>query len=459
MANNKFYNNIYQKAPLWFQNILISAYGYKLINERYQNHYYEYLNYLKKKDFSQHEYEKEIQNTEFLKLFHFAINNSPFYKKFYKDVNIKEIKSINDIVKLPILDKETLRENITDVYTIPPSKGIVSFTGGTTGKSLQVVFTKEDNQKRMAYLDYFKWKHGFENGKMKAARFNGKNIIPLDQKEKIFWRKNYFNKQRIYSSFFITQENIPFYIENLNKYKPEEIDGFVTSIYEIAKFMKEKGIYADFTPKAVFPTSETVLPIHKETISEIFNCPVRDQYASSEGAPFITECTAGNMHENIDTGVFEHIKTEFGTKLIVTGFHTYGTPLIRYDIGDNILESEEKVICTCGCSHPIIKAIDGRKADYLFSEERGKINLGNLSNVIKELPNCIKNIQFIQNSLEQIDVYVVIDKKSFKPEYEKLIHQEMINRFGDKMKFPIYKVDKISREKSGKYSMIKNNIK
>jgi len=414
---------------------------------------------LKLKNFSDIKKEKAFQNKEFLKLLDWAVKHSVFYREFYKNVKISEIRSLGDIKKLPVLDKETLRKHIKDVYTINPKKGILCFTGGTTGKSLCVVRTKKDEQKRMAYLDFFKLKHGFVNIKMKSARFNGKNIIPLGQKGKCFWRDNIFIKQRIYSSFHISQNNIPYYIDNLNKFKPVVIDGFVTSIYEVAKYMKEHSIKPQFKLLAVFPTSETVLPIHREVISEVFGCPVRDQYASSEGAPFITECTEGYMHENIDTGVFEHVKTGNGTKLIVTSFSSYGTPLIRYDIGDNVIESDSDNLCKCNSSHPIVKGIDGRKAEYLVSKERGNINLGNLSNIVKELPNCVEKIQFIQNNIDQIEIYMVIDRNLYKSEYDQLILKEMTYRFGEKMSFKLIKVRDIAREKSGKYCMIKNNIK
>lgn len=449
---------IYQVSPIWLQNIMISVYGYKLKKLRYGKIYYRYLEYLKQKDYSDSEKEKQIQNEEFIKLLHYTVAHSKFYRKFYQDIDIDSIKSVDDISKLPILDKETLRTNIQDVFTINPKEGSVGHTGGTTGKSLSVVYTKEDVQKRMAYLDAFKYKHGFENMKMKSARFNGKNIIPLKQKKKCFWRDNWSIKQRIYSSFYLSQENLPYYVADLNKYKPVAIDGFATSIYEIAKYMKEHNIKAEFSPVAVFPTSETVLPIHREVISEVFGCPVRDQYGSSEGAPGIIECVCGHMHECIDTGVFEHIDTPMGKKLLVTSFTTYGTPLIRYEIGDNILENEDDSKCECGSVHPMIKAIDGRKADYLISQERGNINLGNLSNVIKDLPNCVKNIQFVQNTLSQIDIFIVVDEQHYMPEYDRLLQKEMIYRFGENMSFPIHRVHEISRAKSGKYQLIINNI-
>lgn len=456
---NKKIEKIYEHSPIWMQNIMISIYGRGLKKTRYSKIYLEELECLKHRDVTDPIKMKELQNKMFLEFLNFAVENSPFYKDFYKDVDLSQIKSVDDIGLLPILDKETLRTNIDKLRALPKEDCHVSITGGTTGKSLTVYFSHEDSQKRMAYLDWFKSLHGFEMCKNTCARFNGKNIIPVNQKSKIFWRDNNCMKQRIYSTFFTSPANIPYYVENLNKYKPEEMDGFCSSMYEIAKYMDTNGLKAEFSPIAIFPTSETVLPVHREMLTKVFGCPVRDQYASSEGAPFIIECSDGHMHECIDTGVFEHIPTEKGTKLIVTAFHTHGTPLIRYDIGDDILEAENTYEEGCVLSgFPIIKGIDGRKADCLYSPERGIISIANLSNVIKYLPNSVKNIQYIQNDTKEIEIKMVVDKDLYDSNHEKEILIEMRNRFGDKMGFPITIVDEIPRAASGKYKMIINNL-
>jgi len=82
-----------------------------------------------------------------------------------------------------------------------------------------------------------------------------------------------------------------------------------------------------------------------------------------------------------------------------------------------------------------------------------------LADVIKGLPNCIRNMQFIQNNLGEIDIKIVVDKSRYRVEYGELIIDEMVYRFGKKMKFNLIMVDEIPREKGGKYSLIKNNIK
>lgn len=455
---NDVKEKIYKKSPIWFQNMMISIYGKKLAKIRYSGIYHQELERLKKRSLLNYREQKNIQNELFLKFLNYTLKYSPFYKDFYKNIDLKKIKSVDDIHLLPILDKETLRQNIKKIYTTEKAPFGYSMTGGTTGKSLVVKMLHIDSQRRMAYLDWFKSIYGFTMTKDKHARFNGKDIIPLGQKSKVFWRDNKAINQRIYSSFYTSEDNIRYYVDNLNQYQPLELDGFCSTMYEIAKYMKRNEIEPTFTPLAIFPTSETVMPFHRELLEEVFGCKVRDQYASSEGAPFIIEFPDDYMHECLDTGVFEHIKTDQGTKLIVTSFTTHGTPLIRYDIGDNILECSEDDQPDINIGFPAIKGIDGREADSLYSLERGIISNANMSNVIKHLPNSIINIQFVQNTNNHILIKIVVDKNRYNKESEKHIFEEMLIRFGEKMIFDIEYVDKIERTKGGKYRMIINNI-
>ena len=43
----------------------------------------------------------------------------------------------------------------------------------------------------------------------------------------------------------------------------------------------------------------------KKILKKAFNCPVRNQYASSEGSPFITENTDGELELGPMSGYFE----------------------------------------------------------------------------------------------------------------------------------------------------------
>lgn len=446
---------IYDHMPIPIQELMINGYGLKTYMERYTGVYKQWKRkYLEAdySDFNRLKQEQEAQLVDFLK---FCQAHSPYYAKLFKDIDFNHW-DVADFNKLPFMTKEFLRTHTNEIAT---TRELPVFTGGTTGKSLCVYYTRHDMQQRMAFLDAFKEKHGVKLG-MRAARFSGKNIIPYSynpKKNGKYWRTNWIINQRLYSTFHMTEDNLGLYVEDLNKFKPKSLDGFISNIYNIAKYIERHNIKLEFQPIAIFPTSETILPHYRETVERVFNCPVRDQYSSSEGAPDIVECEKGRLHYAMDTGIIEVVDSTnplYG-EVAVTSFTTHGTPLIRYRIGDIIEFSEEQ--CPCGNRHPVVARIIGRNSDYLYSPERGQINAVNMSNVIKYLP-AVQQIQFVQTTENHIDINVVYDKKIMHPDDDELLLHEMRQRFGTKMTFTINKLNEIPREKSGKFRFIKNEI-
>lgn len=451
-------NNILKLLPVFAQNIVISLYGYKLIKQRYGQEYYRYRNEFMQMKSASLEQLQDQQNDMLNNFIHFAIKHSDFYRNLYKDVNLDEPFNLSSLTNLPIVTKEMLRENLDDVYTLPSEQGVLSFTGGTTGKSLQVIFTHDDFQKRMAYLDAFKLKLGIDPFLARKATFSGREFTRgwATSLSKTFWRNNWPYKQRLYSTFDMTQNNLGYYVKDLNSYQPQQINGFVSAIYQLAKYIDQQQLTLTFQPQAIFTTSETLLPFHRKLIEKVFNCSVYNQYASAEGAPFITQCNAGNLHYNLDTGVIEVLNTKAGQEMLVTSFTTHGTPLIRYQIGDLIQFKNGQ--CRCGSHHPLVESIDGRQVESLTSSQYGNVSLSHLADVIKGLPNCVRSVQFQQYKIDEIQVLLNVDKNLFDQQAEDKIAEALTHRFGKKTQFAFKLVNDIPKEKSGKFSLIKNYL-
>lgn len=448
---------LYDKSPIFLQNILIGISGYQRNRTRYGKTYYYYRKFLSDFDTWSIEQKLEYQNNELKKLLQYAIENSRFYHQLYKEININSIQSINDLRYLPIVDKEMLRENIKDVITISHKGAVEGHTGGTTGKSLVILYTQEDMMKRMATLDHFKARVGFEHMKMKRATFNGKHIVAPNQKATIYWRYNAACKQMIYSSFHLTEINMKHYVASLNKFRPDSIDGFFSSICDIAGYIERHNIKLEFIPVAIFPTSETLTTSGRELLERVFRCKVYDQYASSEGAPFVTECKEQSMHIEMASGVFEQFE-EGSAEVLVTSFTTYGTPLIRYRIGDAMIMKDGNSKCRCGSESTLVNEIEGRRLDFLYTSEGAKIYAGNVSNLFKNMPNALIRAQAVQDKMEEIIIYLEVDKRLYKSEYDDFLINEFLHKFGEKTQIIIVHVDELPREKSGKFRMIKNNV-
>ena len=100
----------------------------------------------------------------------------------------------------------------------------------------------------------------------------------------------------------------------------------------------------------------------------------------------------------------------------------------------------------------------GRIDDFVYSPENGKINLGNVSNTLKDTKGIVR-FQAIQNELNALEILTVIDKQEFDEKSEQKFIQNWRDRVGNKMKIDFRYVDDIPVEKSGKFRIVKNNIK
>jgi phenylacetate-CoA ligase len=232
-------------------------------------------------------------------------------------------------------------------------------------------------------------------------------------------------------------------------------------LLEIARYGLAHNItFKEGIVKAIFPTAEQVDDYTRSQLETFFKTKVYDQYASSEGAPFIIECKKGNLHLELQSGVFEVLDaqdqpTKEG-RLVVTSFTTHGTPLIRYDIGDALKLSDET--CNCGNNNPLVEKILGRTNDFIYSEEVGKINLGNLSNALKDVKGVMK-FQAIQDRKDALKILLVTDSKLFTEKDQRVFMANLRARVGKKMHIDLEFVDEIANEASGKFRMIKNNTK
>lgn len=447
---------VYDASPILFQNMMCTMSGLQRNSHRYGKEYWSYREFLKEFDAWPLDKQLAYQEAELCRFLQYAVKNSRFYAKLYEGIDISTVRTVEDLAQLPIVDKEMLRQNIQEVMTIPAKGAVEGHTGGTTGKSLVVRSTVEDVMHRMAMLDHFKARVGFEHRKMKRATFNGKHIIPPNQKKTVFWRYNAACKQMIYSSFHLTEANIGYYVESLNQYQPDAIDGFFTSMCDVASYIERHNINLTFRPIAIFPTSETLTKAGREQLERVFGCKVYDQYASSEGAPFVTECENQVLHMELASGVFEHI-SEDDTEVLVTSFTTHGTPLIRYRIGDRMKFAENNN-CTCGLHGPVVEEIQGRRLDFLYTPEGAKMNAGNVANLLKNIPNAIIRAQFQQEKMDEITAVLEVEPTLYKQEHEKRLREEFYHKFGPNLKVNIKIVEEIPREKSGKYRMIVNTV-
>lgn len=444
--------------PIHLQNIAISLVNSKLYRVRHSGKYKEYLDYYKKWDDANQEELREEEIKRLKSFLRYVKDNSAWYKN---NISEEAIKS-GELNSIPILEKDEIINNLNEIKTLSEKDGVVNSTGGTTGKSMKTVYAKSDMQERIALLDYFRSQHGYKLGK-KTAWFSGKNLISEnDINNGICSHYDFINKIRFYSTFHISEKNFDVYWSSIERFKPEFIVGFPSSVYEICRIADSKGLKLNKDVKVFFPTAETVLPMHREVIGRVMGCKLVNQYASSEGAPFILECTEGRLHIHPLTGVFEvvdeNMEPTLEGEILVTSFATKGTPLIRYRIGDRIKLSPSEDMCACGSLFPLVEKIEGRSNDFLYSSDKGKVYIVNLIDAAKDKRiTGLSSFQAVQNEKNKI-ILKIVATEFFKNNEEKIFIKNIRQRVGGNLQIEIQYVREIAREKSGKFRIIKNNL-
>lgn len=405
---------------------------------------------------------KNFQTLMLTSLLNESLSKSEYYASLLSNLNLTKDKINRDplmiLSLLPFMTKEILRKNIKLIEINDRKSVAKNFTSGTSGTPFVSHYDEESIAISFALLDRFYFNCGLPK-KFKSIRFSGRIMFSSNSISPPFWLHNYFNDQLFMSTYHLLDVNIPYYISKINDFKPELIDGYPSAIYVISKYLNLNKIALDFTPIAICTTAETLYDYQRTEITQAFGCKVFNQYASSEGGAFITECKFGRLHLNTDSGYFEFFnkkgdiaKVGDYAEMIITSFRTLKTPLIRYKTGDWVrLPDKENDKCECGCLMPTVDKIIGREDDMLYTLERGYV--GRMDPAYKGV-NGIEKSQIIQISPNELIVKQVVSN-SYSKKDEKNLLANLKDRLGNNINIKIEYLDTIPLGPNGKFDAVK----
>jgi phenylacetate-CoA ligase len=361
--------------------------------------------------------------------------------------------------KIPLLPKEFLKTKNAEIQNSERKSEFKNFKSGTSGTPNLIIYDGESLQIGFALWRRFHDSIGLPEI-FSSVRLSGKILINPTQKKPPFWVYNFLDQQLFMSTYHLTDKNMAHYVSKLNQFKPQFIDAYPSAIFVLAEYINRKNIILDFTPIAISTTAETLYAHYKIEIEKAFNCKVYNQYSSSEGGPFISECKFGKLHLNTDSGIFEFVniankKALAGeyAELVITSLRQWKTSLIRYRTGDWVKVSAQSFTyqtCECGCSMPIVEEIIGRQEDILFTEEKGYV--GRMDTAYKGLNGIIKS-KIIQHNINLVEVLNVVDGK-YSEAIADLFLQNLKDRLGTKIKIEITLVDAIPSGASNKFKAV-----
>lgn len=453
-------NKLYTLSPVFIQNILISIYGYYWKNRRFGACFKDTLAEFKMREgFSKEEWD-HYQTLELRKLLIHAFTTVPFYEELYKKHGFKlkdfEHFEIEDLKRLPILEKEDLRKFGTkSLLSIKKEKGKFYASSGSSGTPVSIYFSKKMHQTWSALYEARVRNWAGVHYKMPRAMIGGRRVLPDSKSKKPFYRYNYAESQSYFSAYHISENNTSDYVNGLFKSKSNYLVGYAMSIYLLSKFILKLNLK---TPKlkAVLTSSEKLTNNMRSIIEEAFKCKVYDAYSGVEACGLISENMKGELLFSPDSGILEVLdksgeKVNFGEtgEVVSTGFLNYDQPLIRYRIGDLVKVSENQ-------DNAMLKIdkIDGRIEDVITSFDGKK--MVRFHSIFVDIPSIIMT-QVIQQTLNCIEIKLVVDE-NYHTNYESVITRRIESQLGEiTIKF-LY-VKEIEKTKNGKFKAVISNVK
>ncbi len=314
-----------------------------------------------------------LQNERLIAQVKHVWDNVPYYRKKMeeKGVTPDDIKSIDDLYKLPFITKADLREAYPYGLVGVPLKDCVRIqsTSGTTGKRVVAFYTQAD-------LDL--WEECCARAIMAAGGTN-EDVCQVSYGYGLFTGGPGLNGGShkvgcltVPTSSGNTERQIMF-IRDLNATILCCTPSYAAYIGET---MKEMGLTPDQIPlKAGIFGAEAWSEEMRHDIEQTLGIKAYDIYGLSElsGPGVSFECSAQNgMHINEDHFIAEIIDPDTGEvlpegaqgELVFTSITKKAFPLLRYRTRDICTLTREK--CSCGRTHVRMTKPKGRTDDMLI---------------------------------------------------------------------------------------------
>lgn len=422
--------------PNWFNVILLkcNVFGGWVYGKSYR-HYSKTIDEINPKE-------------KLLEMVNYAIKNVPYYREKYGDLVVHSIGEFED--KIGFINKDEVMANwdkfIADNADL--SKCITGTTGGTSGKPLKLVNSKDRFSVELAFMhkmwETTGWKYDLR-GVIRNHKLPDSRIYIL----------NPITKELIFDAFRMSSDYAAKIVQTLRHFKVKYIQAYPSAAYQFCKICKSNGLDISFL-RCFLCGSEAVTKEQYLFIENVMGIKVFSWYGHSEKLILGgTIDTSHNIYIEPHYGFFELIdkndgviseKGKIGEITGTTFFNRY-MPLIRYKTGDYAVLYEDHIDIN---EYAVLSDIYGRWDKNLIYKKDGtttSITALNLHNGIYER---IDGLQYIQNEIGVLELNIIKGAG-----YTSLTENELIsyieNALEGELKVKIKYVDKLMTLPNGKF--------
>lgn len=443
---------LYWKSPVAVQNLLVSGYGLVLYHRRVGSRLHRAeMRALAEAERAGPDELRVRQSRALRELVLHAARTTPHYREVFArhGVEPSAIRTSDDLRRLPILEKDEVRQ-VPERFWSSAVKGSYTInTSGTTGSPLRVRASRGALLRNYAHYYRLRERLGID-ARERSATFAGRMIVEPGRVSPPFWRHNLATRTILYSTYHLSEGNIPAYLQRLASQRPALIFAYPSAITAVARVLLEHPQF-EIRPRAVIGSCETLLPHQRSIVEEAFGCTVTDFYGSAEMSAFVAQCERGTYHVWPTYGICEVVVGDRPARpgeagdLVTTSFVNDAMPLLRYRTGDIAVPGED---CSCGLPFPTLHQIDGRRDDVLTTPDGRQV--GRLDPAFKGLADdAFREAQIVQVALDRVVLRYVAGTRFEVSAVEK-VKQELRGRLGPAMDVQAEAVSELPRGPSGK---------
>jgi phenylacetate-CoA ligase len=395
----------------------------------------------------------------------------PFYRMKFRELELdwKDIKSLDDVVKLPFTTKDDLRENYPFGMFAVPTKDIVRIhaSSGTTGQPTVVGYTSHDIEA---------WSELMARS-LVAGKADPSDIIQVAYGYGLFTGGLGFH----YGVEKLGGSVIPISGGNTKRQIRMMVDLGTTvlcctpsyALY-MAETADEMGIdFKQLKLKSGIFGAEPWSDRMRDKIERLLNLSAFDIYGLSEvmGPGVSIECEQKNglhifedafLAETIDSSTGERLPMGEQGELVFTSLNKQGMPLIRYRTRDITSLHDEQ--CACGRTHMRMKRVRGRTDDMLII--RG-VNVfpSQIETVLMQMEGISPHYQITvdrEGGLDVMEVQVEVSEDMFSDrirgleQWQELIQNEIESHLGIGVRVALVEPRSIARSEGKAVRVIDN---
>lgn len=402
---------------------------------------------------------KELQETKLRRLVNQAYYHVAYYREVFDSLGLKpdDIRTIEDLRKLPLLDKKTIREHIHfDLLSDNHDKRKILriSTSGSTGEPFVCYADKFQLEMRWAAtLRSQEWT-GYRFGDRCARLWHqtvGMSLTQIIREKLDAW----MTRRLFIPAYEMSEKNLHRYMSRLRRHKPVLIDGYAESFNFLAHYLKQHGMKG-VRPKGIMSSAQILPEQSRKIIEEEFGCGAFDKYGSREFSGIAYESDAHDGHlvvaENFIVEILKDGRPaapgEMG-EVVITDLNNFCLPFIRYRVGDLAVAMDNSIPSPCGRGLPRIGRIEGRVQAIIFGTNGNFVPGTFFAHLFKDFDHIVSQYQIVQEKLGAVTVKIVKAPR-FTDEGFAAIMRQLRHFLGEDMAFNIEYVDLIPLGRTGK---------